>query len=167
MSIKARTLWPTLIDLETWVSRNCPNCRYVNKPRPECGPYDHCNLSAKCLNAHLQDTEIAEGHVSLLFGPAKVTPANDTPQVPFMCQSRKDRRGRPSTEAAAPAPPPPGRHEMLRSHMKDSLVALKKARENMIVKPSAFVYGPALDHLDNAIAVVNAAMNSAIAVLED
>jgi len=167
MSIKARTLWPTLINLETWVSRNCPNCRYIKHPTPNCEPVKYCDSSSKILIAHLQDTEIEESYVKLIFGLDKPTPANDTPQVPFMCQSRKDKRGRPPTEANAPLPPGRGQREMLCALMKDSLSALKNAREELVPMLTMKTYLPAIAHLDNAIAVVNAAMNSAISWLRD
>jgi len=56
---------------------------------------------------------------------------------------------------------------MLCALMKDSLSALKNAREEIGPELTMKTYRPALDHLDNAITVVNAAMYSAISLLRD
>ena len=51
--------------------------------------------------------------------------------------------------------------------MKDALIALKKAREELGPEPTIKTYAPALDHLDNAITLVNSIIHFAIAALKD
>jgi len=121
MNPKARTLWPTLIDFEQWVSRNCPTCRWSSPGSDQQRPDEYCNASAKCLVAHLHDTEISQEHAQLILGPTLVNSPNSNPFAPHLCKSRKDKRGRPAKQPDTDQADLPNQYVPLIRFMRNAL----------------------------------------------
>jgi len=94
------TLWPTLLDFEQWVTRNCPACRWRTKPNPNGPPHYPCNFAPKVCILHIKDRELPDNLAEIVFG-LNSGPIDDCIGVaPYMCRSRLDKRGRPRRNPA-------------------------------------------------------------------
>jgi len=95
MEHQARTVWPTLEDLDRWVSRNCLKCRYWTSPLPDLPSEPSCPITRRCLVAHLRDEVLLDAHARIIFNPLNLAEHAEPALTPHYCKSRKDKRGRP------------------------------------------------------------------------
>jgi hypothetical protein len=96
-AVSARQLWPTLELLESWVSRNCPSCRFLTHPNPAEPGTPDCIVARNALINHLKDREISIPDLHVLLNPPLVNTSLWSGQAPRMCNSRVDKRGRPKS----------------------------------------------------------------------
>ena len=88
------TLWPSILHFEIWFSRNCTSCRYRDRPFEDSTSHETCSFLGGALSSYIKSEMLPDDLSAIIFGTSLAVSTPDDAHAPFMCKSRKDKRGR-------------------------------------------------------------------------
>jgi hypothetical protein len=93
----ARTIWPSLEYLATWIGCNCYNCRWRHQPKTIETSDSPCHVPHNAITAWIANAPTKDTTATTIFGHRYLNARSSYTLAPNRCASRKDNRGRPAT----------------------------------------------------------------------